>query len=169
MPHPVINLDQLVPQALPARYAAPGEAAARFAPHSAIIGNLIGLTRIGCNLTALAPGMRAYPFHNHRVNDELFIVVEGCGEIRIGAHIYPLRKGDIVGCPAGGQESAHQIINSSDAELRYLALATSMSPEVVEFPESGKYAMIVADADGATLQQRTMGRLGDTVDYWEGE
>lgn len=169
MSHPVINLDQLVPQAFPAEYAPPGEAAARFDPHCAMIGALIGLKSLGCNLTVLAPGKRAFPFHNHRVNEELFIVVEGCGEIRIGGQRFALRKGDVVACPAGGQETAHQIVNNSDGELRYLALSTSVSPDVVEFPDSGKYAVILDDADGKTLQRRTVGRLGDTVDYWDGE
>jgi len=169
MHQPVINLDQLIAQAPPAEYAAPGEAAARFAPRCAMIGELIGTKAFGCNLTVLAPGKRAFPFHNHRVNEELFIVVEGSGEIRIGAQRHALRKGDIVACPAGGQETAHQIINNSDAELRYLALSTCLSPEVVEFPDSGKYAVIVEDADGTTLGQRTVGRLDASVDYWEGE
>ena len=169
MRNPVINLDQLVPQALPAHYAAPGEAGERFAPHCAMIGALIGTRALGCNLTVLAPGKRAFPFHNHRVNEEMFIVIEGSGEIRIGEQRHALRRGDIVACPAGGQETAHQIINNSDGELRYLALSTCLSPEVVEFPDSGKYAMIVDQADGTTLARRTVGRLGAAVDYWEGE
>lgn len=169
MSGPIINLDQLVLQTLPPQYAPQGEAAARFAPQCALIGEAIGMKAMGCNLTVLAPGKRAFPFHNHRVNEEVFIVVEGRGEIRIGANTYPLRQGDVVACPAGGQETAHQIINSGDGPLRYLALSTAMSPEIVEFPDSGKYAMIVEDTDGTTLPRRTIGRLCDTVDYWEGE
>jgi len=169
MASPVINLDQLVLQALPSRYAPPGEAAERFEPYCGMIGELIGTKALGINLTVLAPGKRAFPFHNHRVNEELFIVVEGSGEIRIGEQRYALRQGDVVACPAGGQETAHQIINNSGAELRYLALSTAMSPEVVEFPDSGKYAVIVENADGKSLQRRTVGRLGEAVDYWEGE
>jgi uncharacterized cupin superfamily protein len=99
----------------------------------------------------------------------MFIVVEGRGESRIGAQRFPVRQGDVIACPAGGQETAHQIINTSDAELRYLAISTKLSPEVAEFPDSGKFAMLVADTDGTTLPFRTVGRLGENVDYWEGE
>ncbi|ATQ73301.1 cupin [Massilia violaceinigra] len=171
MPHPIINLDQLALQDLPPQYAATGPAAERFAPRMAMIGELIGMRALGCNLTVLAPGKRAFPFHNHRVNEEVFIVVEGCGTIRIGAASYPLRQGDIVACPAGGQETAHQIINTGEVELRYLALSTNKSPEVVEFPDSGKYATLLLDAGGGanTLPQRTVGHIGQSVDYWEGE
>ena len=171
MPHPVINLDQLTPQDLPPPYAATGAAAERFAPRMAMIGELIGMRALGCNLTVLAPGKRAFPFHNHRVNEEVFIVVQGSGTIRIGAASHALRQGDIVACPAGGQETAHQIINTGEGELRYLALSTNQSPEVVEFPDSGKYATLLLDAGGGahTLPQRTVGHIGHSVDYWEGE
>lgn len=171
MPHPVINLDQLVPQDIPPQYAPTGGAAERFAPRIAMIGERIGMRAMGCNLTVLAPGKRAFPFHNHRVNEELFIVVQGSGTIRIGADSHALRQGDIVACPAGGQETAHQIINTGEGELRYLALSTNQSPEVVEFPDSGKYATLLHGASGAanTLPQRTVGHIGQSVDYWEGE
>ena len=33
-------------------------------------------------------------------------------------------------CPAGGPESAHQIINCGDEELRYLAVSTQRAPEI---------------------------------------
>jgi uncharacterized cupin superfamily protein len=171
MSTPIVNLDQLEPQAMPPEYAAAGTAAGRYAPRIAMIGSRIGARQIGCNLTVLAPGKRAYPFHNHRVNEEMFIVVEGRGELRIGSARYPIRRGDVIACPAGGQETAHQIINSGDGELRYLALSTQKSPEVAEFPDSGKYALLLDDGggEGETMPLRTMGRIGATVDYWEGE
>jgi uncharacterized cupin superfamily protein len=171
MPHPIINLDQLQPQAMPAQYAASGAAAERFAPRIAMIGELIGMRGLGCNLTVLAPGKRAFPFHNHRVNEEVFIVLQGNATIRIGASSHALRQGDIVACPAGGQETAHQIINTGEGELRYLALSSNASPDVVEFPDSGKYATLLRDADGKanSLPQRTVGHIGQAVDYWEGE
>ena len=168
MNHPIVNLDQLEPQSMQPQFAATGSAAERFEPRIAMVGPRIGARKLGCNLTVLAPGKRAYPFHNHRVNEEMFIVVEGSGEVRIGAARYPIRRGDIIACPPGGQESAHQIVNSSGAELRYLAISTQISPEVAEFPDSGKYAVLLDDA-GATMPIRTVGRIGETVDYWEGE
>jgi uncharacterized cupin superfamily protein len=169
MTAPIINLDQAELLDMPPQFAARGAAAEHYQPRMALLGEAIGSRKLGCNLTVLAPGKRAFPFHNHRVNEEMFIVVEGRGEIRIGAQRFPVRQGDVIACPAGGQETAHQIVNTSDAELRYLAISTKLSPEVAEFPDSGKFAMLVADTDGTTLPFRTVGRLGETVDYWEGE
>jgi uncharacterized cupin superfamily protein len=165
----IINLDHIELHSMPPQFAAHGPAAEHYAPRMGLIGQAIGATKLGCNLTVLAPGKRAFPFHSHRVNEEMFIVVEGKGEVRIGAARHPIRQGDIIACPPGGQETAHQIINSSDAELRYLAISTTLSPDVAEFPDSGKYALLLAETDGTTLPFRTMGRLGESVDYWEGE
>jgi uncharacterized cupin superfamily protein len=46
----------------------------------------------------------------------LFFVLSGTGEYRVGDRRLPIRSGDCIGAPAGGE--AHQISNSSDGELR---------------------------------------------------
>jgi len=56
---PIVNLDQLEPQAMPPEYAAAGAAAGRYAPHIVLIGSRIGARQIGCNLTVLAPARKA--------------------------------------------------------------------------------------------------------------
>jgi uncharacterized cupin superfamily protein len=43
----------------------------------------------------------------------------GSGKIRIGDETFPIRTGDIIACPAGGHETAHQIVNTGSQELRY--------------------------------------------------
>jgi uncharacterized cupin superfamily protein len=172
MTTPILNLDQIVLHPLPAEFAATGKAAERYAPRIGLVGAQLGAQKLGYNLIALAPGMRAFPFHSHRVNEEMFFIVAGVGEIRIGEQRYPLRSGDIVACPAGDASTAHQIINTGENELRYLALSTQMSPEVVEFPDSGKYSVQVdhtVDANGQSKGFRTVGKLGEALDYWDGE
>lgn len=171
MTHPIVNIDELDPQPLPPQYAPHGPAAERYAGRLAAIGPRTGMQQLSGNLVALAPGFRAFPFHSHRVNEEMFIVLEGTGQVRIGPETYPIRAGDIIACPAGGPETAHQLINTGTGELRYLAFGTTRSPEVAEFPETGKYGVLIRDAqgDGVTeLGLRTMGKLGQKVDYWEG-
>lgn len=172
MTHPVLNLDEIVLYPLPPGYAATGAAAERYAPSIGRVGAQLGAQKMGYNLIALAPGMRAFPFHSHHVNEEMFFVVSGAGEIRIGAQRYPLRSGDIVACPAGDASTAHQIINTGTEELRYLAVSTQMSPEVVEFPDSGKYSVQVdhvVGTDGRSQGFRTIGKSGASLDYWDGE
>ena len=131
----------------------------------------IGARQLGYNITAVPPGKRAFPFHNHQVNEEMFFVLAGTGEIRIGRETYPIRTGDIIACPAGGPETAHQILNTGTEELRYLAVSTKLSPEIAEYPDTGRFGVLADLAPGADGKPRMllfMGREGEGLDYWEG-
>lgn len=126
------------------------------------IGKNIGANKLSYNITTLPAGKRAFPFHNHHVNEEMFFVLEGAGEVRIGEDTMPIKKGDFIACPPGGKELAHQIINTSDASLQYLAVSTSMSPEIADYPDTGKFGLLAED-------MRYVGRADQSLDYWEGE
>jgi uncharacterized cupin superfamily protein len=144
---------------------------AKFDARIGAIGSRVGAQKLGYNLTVVQPGKRAFPFHNHRVNEEMVFVLEGTGEVRIGSERHPIRAGDIVACPPGGAELAHQIINTSNAELRYLAVSTRMYPEIAEYPDSGKFGVLaeLSGADGKPETFRYVGRASLGVDYFEGE
>lgn len=163
----IINLSTVQPAPLPAPYAASGEAAQHFAAQVAMLGAQMGSARLGVNLVALAPGMRAFPFHNHRANDELFYILAGNGRMRIGSGCHEVTAGDLIACPAGGPDSAHQLINSGTQELRYLAIGSNHSPDIIEFPDNGTYkAVDHAAPDGAPYFE-AIGRLCDSRDYWQ--
>ena len=134
-------------------------------------GRAIGSTGIGCMLHVVPPGMRAFPYHNHHGMHELFVVVEGEGQYRFGKETYPVRAGDVLAAPAGGPETAHQLINTGDKELKYLGISTSVATEVVEYPDSGKFA-VTSRFDGSNPAAggiRFVGRKDQTIDYWDGE
>ncbi len=146
----------------------------RFEAQLGAVSSRIGARNLGYNITVLPPGKRAFPFHNHRVNEEMFFVLEGKGEIRIGPETYPVAKGDVIACPPGGPETAHQLINTSDNdEMRYLAVATSMSPEIAEYPDSDKVGVLAefsGKGDGKpTLMRYIIRDQAEMADYWEGE
>jgi hypothetical protein len=73
-----------------------------------------------------------------------------------------IRAGDVICCPTGGPETAHQIINDSGAELAYLSVSTMMPAGICEYPDSMKIG-----AFGGGLRHMT--RANDNVDYWAGE
>src|SRR4051812_25616368 len=112
MSHPIINIADVELQPRPAAYAATGDAAARYDARMGMLAPRLGAQKLGYNLTAIPPGKRAFPFHNHRVNEEMFFILEGSGEVRIGDTTHPVRQGDVIACPAGGKEAAHQFINT---------------------------------------------------------
>jgi uncharacterized cupin superfamily protein len=172
MAKPVINIAEIELQPRPARFAPTGEAVKRYDAKMGVIGPRIGARRLGYNVTAVPPGKRAFPFHCHQVNEEMFFVLAGTGEVRIGDRTYPIRPGDIIACPPGGPETAHQISNTGTEELRYLAISTKMSPEVAEYPDTGKFGLLADLAPAPDGTPRTLyfvGREGEGADYWEGE
>jgi uncharacterized cupin superfamily protein len=169
---PILNVDEVEYSPRPAAFAAKGAAAARFDARMAQIGARIGARKLGYNITAVPPGKAAFPFHCHRVNEEMFMVLQGSGEIRVGKETFPICRGDIIACPPGGPETAHQIRNTGSEELRYLAVSTLQTPEVAEYPDSGKfgvYAELPPAADGSPKYFRFIGRESLNVNYWDGE
>jgi len=140
----------------------------KFAAKIARIAPMVGSTGVGCMLTVVPPGKRAFPFHRHHVIHELFFVLSGTGEYRLGDKRHPLKAGDVIAAPAGGE--AHQIINAGSDELRYLGLSTLGEVDVVDYPDSGKMAVAagIRNADFTTASYRGLGRI-DPADYWDGE
>ena len=135
------------------------------------IGSLIGLKKLGMMLTIVEPGKKAYPFHAHAANDEAFIILEGEGTYRFGDTTYPVKEGDILAAPAGGAEVAHQIINTGTVTLKYIGISTKVEPEIVEYPDSGKFAAVARVKGDSFLSAefKHIGRITDTYDYWDGE
>ena len=140
----------------------------RFAVEAGEVAEALGLMRLGCMLHVVAPGKIAFPYHRHHECDELFIILSGSGEYRVGEKRLPVKVGDCLGAPAGGE--AHQIINTGSEPLRYLGLSNNASSDVVEYPDSGKISVRAGiknhDFTSATFNAR--GRLSP-ADYWDGE
>ncbi len=131
------------------------------------ISDHIGARKLGYNLTVLPPGKAQCPFHNHHGEEEMFLILEGTGELRFGDQRYPLRAHDVIACPTGGPEVAHQIINTGPSDLRYLALSSLVELEVCEYPDSRKLMAVSGPRGARTL--RTMLRADEPVDYYDRE
>lgn len=172
MSKPILNLDEVELLPRPPAYAATGPAAERYEARMGMIGMRLGAQKLGYNLTAIPPGKCAYPLHSHQQNEEMFLVLEGAGEVRIGEAVYPIRAGDVVACLAGGKETAHQVANTGEVELKIFAVSTRTSPEICEYPTSGKFAVFAETppgVDGKPGFFRYVGRAEQSGDYWEGE
>lgn len=155
----IINLNDL-----PMRTIGDG---GRFAGLSGRAGPLIGLEGLGCSLVVLPPGKAACPLHRHHGSDELFFILEGEGVTRLDQQTLPVRAGDLIAAPTG--KEAHQIINTGDGELRYLAISAENATDIIEYPDSGKIAVAAGfrgDGSGVTID--LLGRL-TPADYCDGE
>ena len=167
-PHPILNLDALefVDLRERARQRGQNPPPPGFDAHLGAIGEKIGARRLGYNVTVIPPGKAAFPKHSHRANEEMFFVIDGLGELRLGDAVHPVRAGDVIACPPGGPDTAHQLFNTGDAPLKILAVSTMEYPEICEYPDSGKF---LATTGMAPTDFRTIGRTADGLDYFDGE
>jgi uncharacterized cupin superfamily protein len=136
---------------------------------ASVIGSKRGLSgrKIGCSVDIVPPGKRSCPYHFHYVHEEVFIVLEGKGTLRVAGEMVPISAGDVVSIPPG-PEYPHHILNTSDAPLKYLSLSTLEFPEVCEYPDSNKY-LAYTRQDGPLLKRGRMHRAETDLDYWDGE
>lgn len=150
----VVNID-----ALQLEHFAQGD---KFECDAVRIGPLLGAKSLGYSYDVVPPGKRSCPFHSHRAEEEMFFIVKGRGTLRYGDQTRPIRAGDVICCPTGGPETAHQIVNDSDALLAYLSVSTMMPAEVCEYPDSKKIG-----AFGGGLRHMT--HAEQRVGYWTDE
>lgn len=123
-------------------------------------------SKLGAAILVVAPGKVSCPYHLHHAQEEMFVILEGSGTLRIAGEHVPIGPGDVITAPAG-PDYPRQIINTSDAPLTYLAISTQEDPEICEYPDSGKF---LAEA-GLRREHpfEVIQRSGESLDYWDGE
>lgn len=161
----IVNVFNLEPEPLPAPYAPTGAGAVCYEPRLARLAGTPGSSRLGANLLVLAPGKCAFPFHSHRGSDELFFIISGSGVLRYGEKAYPIREGDFISCHAGGPETAHQIRNDGTEELRYIAIGTNPTIDIVGYPDTNKFKSHTLPGEAAAFDE--IARVGQGGDYWD--
>ena len=159
MPKPFANLDEVEFDDI--------EENGYYTSRRARFSTAIGARKLGYNLTELPPGKAQCPFHSHRAEEEMFLILDGEGELRFGDQRYRIRKHDVIACPTGGAEVAHQIINTGKTTMRYLSLSNVEEVEVCEYPDSKKIGVFADAVRGPGL--RGLHRTSSAVDYYDGE
>jgi uncharacterized cupin superfamily protein len=98
------------------------------------LGDALGLTKIGVNLTTLPPGKESSMRHWHTAEDELVFVVEGEVVLVTDAGEQTLRAGDCAGFPAGAADG-HQLVNRSDRPARYLEISNRDAQDTASYSD----------------------------------
>jgi uncharacterized cupin superfamily protein len=127
------------------------------------VGAHVDAELIGASMYELEPGDRLWPYHTHHANEEWVVVLRGRPTLRTPEGERELVEGDVVAFPRGAA-GAHQVFNRSGEPLRVLMLSTLLSPDVIEYLDSGKLAAV--DARGQRLFRAFRGA---DAEYWEGE
>ena len=73
----------------------------RFEAFTTRVGSTIGAETLGMQYMVVPPGKTGYPRHNHRNNEELFVILQGEGTYTKGAKSWPVKAGDAISAPAG--------------------------------------------------------------------
>ena len=118
---------------------------------------------LGMSVYELLPGQTQCPYHFHHGSEELVLVLRGRPTLRTPEGERELYEGDAVHF-ATGPDGAHQMLNRTDEPARYVVAAAHASPELVQYPDSGKFG-VGSRAHGFWSINRT----GDAVEYLDGE
>ena len=133
-----------------------------------------GGKQLACSWFEVPPGKQAFPHHFHSGFEESIYILEGKGLARIADEKVEVGPGDYIAYPPG-PSAAHSLQNIGDAPLRYLAMSTVNSLDIVVYPDSKKIAFAGGvDAAkglmaGAGPWVRGMIKEQPPVDYYEGE
>jgi uncharacterized cupin superfamily protein len=98
------------------------------------LGDALGLTRIGVNLTTLAPGRESSMRHWHTHEEEFVYVLEGELVLRTDVGEQVLTAGDCAGFPLGTRDG-HQLVNRSDRPAVYLEISNRDEADSVTYPD----------------------------------
>ena len=98
------------------------------------LGNAVGLTQFGVNLTTLQPGAWSSQRHWHRNEDEFIYVLEGELVLREDHGEAVLKPGDTAGWRANGG-IGHCLINRTQQDAVYLEIGTRLINETVVYSD----------------------------------
>lgn len=112
---------------------------------------------LGASIWELQPGGSQLVYHFHHGSEELLVVLAGSPTVETHDGERVLAEGDVLPFPRG-PGGGHRIRNDGASVARVLLVSTNASPDLVEYPETGKLAAIV---DG----RHRFFRTGDAVEH----
>jgi len=129
---PKIDIAKITPRvgsSYPASFKAPIVGREKYA-----LGDAVGLSQFGVNLTRLKPGAASSLRHWHENEDELIFVLEGEIVLIEDAGETLLRPGDAAGFKAG-VANGHQLVNKTAHDALYLEVGTRAPTERSHYPD----------------------------------
>jgi uncharacterized cupin superfamily protein len=122
----------------------------------------LGAAVTGLTVYEVEPGQSTWPYHFELNEEEWLIVVSGELTVRTPDGERVLRAGEVACFPAGAS-GAHAVRNDGAGTVRF-AMPSSVAQlgDATVYPDSGKFKLY-----GPGFSHR--GRLGELLEYWEGE
>jgi uncharacterized cupin superfamily protein len=109
-------------------------------------------TRLVGAVWELDPGAASGPYHVHHATEELLLVLDGSPTLRSPDGERELSRGEVVHF-AVGADGAHQLLNRSDAPVRYLMVGAHTGTDAIEYVDERRVVVYstwpsVLDAEG---------------------
>jgi uncharacterized cupin superfamily protein len=101
-----------------------------------MLGDKVGLKRVGVNHITIPPGKESFVFHSHHTEEEFLFVLSGRALIEIEDETHQLEPGDFVGFPT--PSVAHHVRNTFDEPFVYLSGGERRELEIADFPRHGR-------------------------------
>jgi uncharacterized cupin superfamily protein len=117
-----------------------------------LLGECLGLTKIGVNRTTLPPGRESSMRHWHTHEEEFIFVLEGEVILRTDGGEQILKAGSCAGFPAGAADG-HQLINRSDKPAVYLEVSNRDAEDTVYYSDPD--VDMIATSRGMTRRDGT--------------
>lgn len=140
--HPVaVYATDILPRKTKTNYPAPfaGLVAGR---EKRQLGDFLGLTIFGVNLTRLAPNAISALRHSHSKQDEFIYILQGCPTLHDNSGKTKLAPGMCAGFPASGGNACN-LINETDEEVVYLEVGDRTQGDEVNYPDDDLQANLV--------------------------
>lgn len=97
------------------------------------LGKQAGALKAGFNHVVLPPGGRGARFHQHASEEEVLIVLEGSGTLRLGEEEHVVGPLDVIGRPPSSGV-AHCLIGGEEG-ITYLAYGQRLAGESILYPD----------------------------------
>ncbi|MBA3677817.1 MAG: cupin domain-containing protein [Sphingosinicella sp.] len=135
-----VNAATLPPRARPSVYPEPF--ASRMSKREKrALGDFLGLSNLGVNLTRLAPGGESALLHRHSKQDEFVYILEGNPSLVTEEGEMELAPGMCAGFPAGGL--AHHLVNRTNTDVVYLEVGDRRPGDEAFYPEDDLKAVMI--------------------------
>jgi uncharacterized cupin superfamily protein len=102
--------------------------------HKQALGDVVGLTQFGVNITRISPGAASALRHWHEQEDEFIYMLEGELVLAENGGEVVLKPGDAAGFKAGSG-NAHRLINRTSRDAVYFEVGTRSTNERVHYPD----------------------------------
>jgi uncharacterized cupin superfamily protein len=99
-----------------------------------VLGDVVGLTQFGVNLTRLRPGAASAHRHWHEAEDEFVYILEGEAILIENGGETILKAGDCAGFKAN-DSNAHCLVNRTQADVVFIEVGTRAAKDRYHYPD----------------------------------